>query len=146
QHGTSAYPTTLSYNTGRYGNGRLDTWLRSKTLAAGKRGSLTLELDDTAQWFSHGADNVQWFERVGYAYQLTADSSLALGLRRVVGSPPLPNGGGNCIGTCSNVSFAYHRKTQRNELYLGYGDPNTLITVPQFIVKFIYYVGAEKGT
>lgn len=145
-HGTSAYPTTLSYNTGRYGNGRLDTWLRSTTFAAGKRGSLTLELDDTAQWFSHGADNVQWFERVGYAYQLTADSSLALGLRRVVGSPPVPNGGGNCIGTCSNVSFAYHRKTQRNELYVGYGDPNTLITIPQLIVKFIYYIGAEKGT
>ncbi|MBC5800428.1 MAG: hypothetical protein GIX03_11140 [Candidatus Eremiobacteraeota bacterium] len=147
QHGSSsAYPTTVSYDTGRYGNGRLDTWVRSRTFAAGKRGSLTLELDDTAQWFSHGTDNVQWFERIGYAYQLTGDSSLALGVRRIVGSPPLPNGGGNCIGVCSNVSFAYHRKTQRNELYLGYGDPNTLVTRPQLIFKFIYYVGAEKGT
>jgi len=147
QHGSSsAYPTTISYNTGRYGNGRLDTWVRSKTFAAGRRGSLTLELDNTAQWFSHGVDNVQWFERIGYAYQLGHDSSLAVGLRRVVGSPPIPNGGGNCIGTCSNVSLAYHRKTAHNELYIGYGDPNTLITTPQVIFKFIYYVGAEKGT
>jgi len=49
-HGPSATPTTISYATGRYGNGRLDTWVRSTTMRASERGTLTLELDNTAQW------------------------------------------------------------------------------------------------
>ncbi len=35
---------------------------------------------------------------------------------------------------------------RRAELYMAYGDPNTLITVPQAIFKLIYYVGSQKGT
>ena len=110
------------------------------------KGTITAEVDDTAQWFSSGPSNVQWFERLSYAYQLGHDSSFAIGLRKVTGTPPLPNGGGDCIGTCTNVSFNYHIKTRHSELYAGYGDPSQLMTVPQFILKFIYYVGAEKGT
>ncbi len=145
QHGASAFPTTVSYNTGRYGDGRLDTWLRSSTLRVGRRGSLTLELDDTNQ-ASAQLSRRQWFERVGYAFALGQDSSLALGVRRSIGTPPEPSGGGNCIGSCSNVSFSYHVRRPHGELYLGYGDPNALRTAPQAIVKLIYYIGAEKGT
>jgi len=145
-HGSSATPTSISYNTGRYGDGRLDSWLRSSTIRLGLKGTITAEVDDTAQWFSSGPSNVQWFERLSYAYQLGHDSSFAIGLRKVTGTPPLPNGGGDCIGTCTNVSFNYHIKTRHSELYAGYGDPSQLMTVPQFILKFIYYVGAEKGT
>ncbi len=141
-HGPSATPTTISYATGRYGNGRLDTWVRSTTMRASERGTLTLELDNTAQWFSHGADNVQWFERASFAYQITRDSSLALGVRRAVGSPPIPNGGGNCVGSCSNIAVSYHLRRQRSELYVGYGDPNALTTTPQALLKYIFYVGA----
>jgi hypothetical protein len=32
------------------------------------------------------------------------------------------------------------------ELYLAYGDPNTLVTVPQALLKVIFYVGGQKGT
>jgi hypothetical protein len=146
QHGSSATPTSLVYNTGRYGDGRLDSWIRSSTMRAGMRGTLSLEIDDTAQYFKTGIDNVQWFERVGYSYALSNDASLALGARRSTGMPPTPNGGGNCTATCTNLSFALHIRRPREELYVGYGDPNDLSTLPQAIVKFIYYVGAEKGS
>ena len=145
-HGASATPTILGFNTGRYGDGRLDTWLRSTTIAIGTRSTLTLALDDTAQYFTKGTNNVQWFESASYAYQLGVNSSFAIGLRRVVGTPPNPNGGGNCVGTCSNVSIAYHLRRNHAEYYLAYGDPNALTTTPQAIFKIIFYAGAEKGT
>ena len=146
-HGASSTPTTISYSTGRYGDGRLDTWFRSSTMRVGSRGSLTLTVDNTAQWLNGKApDNVQWFDSVAYSYQIDRDSSFAVGLRRVIGMPPQPNGGGNCMGTCSNISVAFHRRFRNEELYAAYGDPNTLITVPQFIFKLIHYIGSQKGT
>ena len=145
-HGPSATPTTFSYTTGRFGEGRLDTWVRTSTIRIASRGMLTLDVDDTTQYFAGAPANVQWFERVGYTHQLSADSSLGIGVRRVVGQPPQPNGGGNCIGTCSNISFAYHARFHGAELYAAYGDPNALTTVPQVIIKAIFYVLGEKGT
>jgi hypothetical protein len=145
-HGTSSTPTTITYNTGRYGTGRLDTWFRSTTIRVGNHGALTLALDDTAQWLPAGSNNIQWFESLSYAYQIDRNSSFAIGVRRIVGDPPIPNGGGDCIGSCSNVSIAYHLRLRRSEIYLAYGDPNTLTTVPQAIFKIIFYAGAEKGT
>jgi hypothetical protein len=146
-HGPSSTPTTLSYNTGRYGNGRLDTWFRTTTIRVGNHGALTLALDDTAQWLpTPGPNNVQWFESLSYAYQIGRNSSFAIGLRRVIGNPPIPNGGGDCMGACSNVSIAYHLRLRNSEFYLAYGDPNTLTTVPQAIFKVIFYAGAAKGT
>lgn|SRR5579883_3495301 len=146
-HGPSSYPTSISYNTGRYGTGRLDTWFRTTTLRIGNHGALTLALDDTAQWIpSPGPNNVQWFESLSYAYQLGRNSSFAVGIRRVVGDPPNPNGGGNCIGECSNVSVAYHLRLRNSEIYAAYGNPNALVTVPQVIFKVIFYAGAAKGT
>lgn len=144
-HGLAATPTSLSYTTGRYGAGRLDTWLRSSTMRLGVRGSVTLTLNDTAQWMRTSADNVQWFEAASYTNQLNADSSVSIGLRRVVGQAPEPNGGGNCSGTCSNVSLAYHYRMPRSEVYLSYGDPNTLSTIPSVLFKLIFYAGAGKG-
>ncbi len=146
-HGSSSNPTTISYNTGRYGEGRLDTWFRSTTIRVGNRGALTLALDDTAQWQPAPLqDNIQWFESVSYAYQIGYNSSLAIGLRQVIGYPPIPNGGGNCMGRCSNVSVAYHLRLRSSEVYMAYGNPNTLTTVPQAIFKVIFYAGAQKGT
>jgi hypothetical protein len=145
-HGSSSTPTTLGYYTGRYGDGRLDTWYRSSTIRAGSRGTLTFTVDNTAQWLRTSPSNVQWFDSASYAYQIDRDASIAFGLRTVVGMPPVPNGGGNCIGRCSNVSIAYHQRLPHLEIYTAYGDPNTLLTVPQFIFKLIFYAGADKGT
>jgi len=108
--------------------------------------ALALAGDNTAQWMPVGHDNIQWFESAAYSYQIARNSSCAVGLRRVVGLPPQPNGGGNCAGTCTNVSIAYHLRLTNEEIYLAYGDPNTLVTVPQGILKLIFYAGSEKGT
>jgi hypothetical protein len=145
-HGPSATPTTVSFNTGRFGDGRLDTWLRSSAMRVGTRGTLTLELDDTAQRFPSSPANVQWFERLGFTYQVSSDSSVGIGLRRVIGLPPVPNGGGNCVGTCSNISAAYHLRLRHYELYFAYGDPSALTTAPQLLLKAVFYAGADKGT
>lgn len=146
-HGSSATPTQIQYYTGAYGLGRLDTWFRSTTMRVGQRGSLTFAVDNTAQWMNgRSSDNKQWFDSISYSYQVDRDSSFAIGVRRVDGVPPQPNGGGDCIGVCANVSVAYHLRLQNEEFYLAYGDPNTLTTVPQAIFKIIFYAGAQKGT
>jgi hypothetical protein len=146
-HGSSATPTTVSWNTGRFGPGRVDAWFRSSTMRAGPRGTLSLEADDTRGYEDNGTTNVQWLERVGYTYATGRNSSFALGLRRIIGTPPivdirsLPSFTG-----AWNVSFAYHRRLPHDELYVAYGDASQLSTLPQFIVKYIHYFGAEKGT
>jgi hypothetical protein len=145
-HGSSSTPTSINYGTGHYGDGRLDTWFRNSTVRVGMRGYLTLTVDNTAQWFAHAPANIQWFDGLSYAYQLGANSSFAVGVRRVIGFPPQPNGGGNCEGVCSNISLAYHLRVRNQEYYLAYGDPNSLITIPQAIFKIIFYAGGEKGT
>lgn len=141
----SATPTTLSFNTGRFGPGRLNSWVRSTTLRVGSRGALTLEADDTNQMLDNGKRYVQWLERASLSYQSGPDSSLAFGVRRIIGfapylssSPDFQNGW--------NVSAAYHRKLPFGELYAAYGDASAFSTYHAFIVKIIRYIGADKGT
>ncbi|MBV8373133.1 MAG: hypothetical protein JOY69_07710 [Candidatus Eremiobacteraeota bacterium] len=175
-HSGTATPTSLWYVTGRYGPGRLDAWYRSTTLKVGQRGSLSLEADTTRQYldpgtaFSRSIDvasltRVQWLERVGFAYQVDPNTSFAVGVRRYFGPPPVlltsgPLGpayaGSNCyipssqnpnaVGYCPNVSFAFHKRSPHDEFYVIYGAASQNITSPQFIIKWIHYIGAEKGT
>lgn len=161
-HGTSSTPTSITFNTGRFGPGRLDSWARQTTMIAGPRGTLSLEADDTRQYLDNGVANVQWLERLGYTYAASADSSFAIGVRRIIGTPPLiftaspvscttvvtlPQIGttGPCTGAW-NLSFEFHRRFAHDEFYAAYGDASLLSTTPSFILKFIHYFGAEKGT
>jgi hypothetical protein len=142
----SAIPTTISFNTGRFGPGQLNAWVRTMSLRAGPRGSFTIEADDTDQHLDAGARYVQWLERASFAYQSGPDASFALGVRRIVGFAPylatVPD-----FQTGWNISAAYHRKLPAfGELYIAYGDAAAFSTTPQFIVKIIRYIGAEKGT
>ncbi len=159
-------PTTVTYNIGRFGPGYLRTTTRLSTLRLGPRGTLTLEGDNTNQTLDDaGFKEVQWLERASVAYQLSPQSSLAIGLRRIVGTspfvvppvtpvgkPPQPGfcsplfASQGCFTNGSNVSFAYYRHVGQDELYVVYGDPNELRTLPAFIVKFVHYFGAQKGT
>jgi len=162
-HGSSSTPTTITYNTGRFGPGRLDSWSRSTTMVAGQRGTISLEADDTHQYLDSGAGvNAQWLERAGYTYAATADSSFAIGVRRIIGTAPvifsaLPSScttvatlayagaTSPCTGAW-NLSFAYHHRSPHDEIYFGYGDASQLSTTPSFILKVIHYFGAQKGT
>jgi hypothetical protein len=153
-HGDTSTPIKASYNIGRFGDGYLRTWARSDTMAIGARGTFTLEADDTRWTSDAGQFSHQWLERASMSYQIGANSSLALGLRRIIGwGPPdgfsFLNGGTLQPGLytdASNVTLAYHRRWEQNEIYAAYGDPSLLYTKPAFVLKWIRYFGAEKGT
>jgi len=90
---------------------------------------------------------VQWLERLGDTYATGPNSSLAVGVRRIVGTAPLldvtsPPGSVRAW----NLSFAYHRRLPHDELYFAYGDASQLSTLPQLVLKLIHYIGAEKGS
>jgi hypothetical protein len=146
-HGSSSTPTGVSFNTGRFGPGRVDSWFRSTTMRIGIRGTLSLEADDTRAYEDFGATNVQWLERLSYAYAAGRDSSFAVGVRRIIGMPPIVDLTALPVPTSAwNLTFAYHRRTPHDELYIAYGDASQISTLPQFVVKLIHYFGAEKGT
>lgn len=142
--GTSL-PTSVWYNIGRFGDGFLRTWTRQTTLPAGALGTIQFEGDDTEYMPNQGERFSQWLERASFTYQLSKDSSLAIGLRRIIGAAP-PLGGPPSGIDAANVSFAYHRRLSHDELYFVYGDPNNLSTTPAFILKLVHYFGADKGT
>lgn len=145
-HSGTATPTTVSYATGIFGNGRLDSWTRSATFAVGRRATVTLQANDTRQYLPHIV-NVQWLERVSVAVQQGPDASFAVGLRKIIGLPPLLTTlDTTCESGCTNVSLAYYKRWGPFEFYTAYGDPSQLSTRPQFIFKVIRYIGADKGT
>ncbi len=146
-HGSSSTPTSISWNSGRFGPGRVESWVRSTTMRVGMRGTFSLEADDTRAYEDFGATNIQWLERLSYAYAAGKDSSLALGVRRIIGTPPIVDLTSLPAYTRAwNLTFAYHRRTPHDELYVAYGDASQLSTLPQFVIKLIHYFGAEKGT
>ncbi len=161
-HGSSSTPTTITYNQGRFGPGMLDSWQRVTTMRAGLRGTISLEADNTVQYLDAGGVNRQWLERGSFNEAIDPNTSLSLGMRRIVGVAPLvyaaspqtcttvivnppPGVIPRCTGAW-NLSFAFHRRTPHDELYFAYGDASQLSTYPAFILKYIHYVGAEKGT
>lgn len=145
-HAGTSTPTSLQYATGNYGRGRLDSWYRSTTVKLARGMYLSLEADDTRQYLKNGTSKVQWLERASIAFQSGTDSSFAIGWRKFVGTPPDPSGSGNCLAVCTNISFAYHKRFDHRELYMAYGNPSNLRSLPQFLVKLIDYIGADKGT
>ncbi|HEV3155135.1 MAG TPA: hypothetical protein VGZ02_15100 [Candidatus Baltobacteraceae bacterium] len=151
QHGSSATPTTLSLTQGRFGYGHLNYWSLSTTQHALRNGLVSFEVDESNQNMDSGLTYRQWLERVSYTYQSGPNSSLALGVRRIIGVSPvlvLPAPGQSAPFTSAwNLSAAYHRTFDgSNELYAVYGDASALSTAPQFIVKWLHYFGAAKGT
>jgi len=153
----SATPTNFVFNQGHYGDGRIATFDRNTVIKLGPVTQLSLQAFDTVWYADAGYRNVQWLERVALTRNLSRDSSLALGVRRIIGTPPavanyftygVPYGptGLASFYSASNVSvaYAYHRK--RDELYLVYGDASAATTKPAAILKYVFYVGGEKGT
>ncbi|MFN2450306.1 MAG: hypothetical protein ABR508_11065 [Candidatus Baltobacteraceae bacterium] len=146
QHGSSATPTTIGYSTGRFGPGRLNSLTFTSTMRAARRGLLSFEVDGNTQMLDAGGAYHQWLERAAYTYQANSDESLAFGVRRIIGTPPMidrvpPFQSG------WNLSAAYHRTFNgTDEIYAVYGDASAFSTVPEFIMKWIHYFGAGRGT
>ena len=146
----SSMPTFVAFNTGHFGPGRLDSWTRNATVRNGARGAVTLEFDDTDQFVDRGSRLTQWLERLSYSYQSGPNQALAIGIRRIIGTPPILLNSQpldlTTAGGAWNLSAAFHQKVPGGEVYVVYGDASLLRTSPSFIVKFIRYIGAEKGT
>lgn len=140
----TATQSSAQFTTGRFGPGLLNAWTRVANVRAGRRATFTAELDDTQQ-FTAGATYTQWLERAAFNLQSAPDESLGIGVRRIVGTPPMLDTV-QPFQSGSNISIAYHRKTANGEWYAVYGDAAAFSTVPAVILKFVRYVGAEKGT
>jgi hypothetical protein len=141
----STTPSILSYGIGRFGDGYLLSWTRIASVQVGRRGSLSLEADNTNIAMDNGDTLKQWLERGAYAYQLGPQTSFAIGLRRIVGVPP-PVFDATSFVDASNVSLALHDRVGADDVYLVYGDASALRTPPQILFKWVHYFGAEKGT
>lgn len=139
--------TQLSYATGRFGPGRVDSWIRSTTLKAGARAYLSLEADDNVQYLDAGGSYTSWLEKATYTYENGSNSSIGIGVRRITGAFPIVTAAyPNPALSDWNLSLAYHVRFNHMELYAVYGDANALQTQQRFIIKLIEYAGAEKGT
>lgn len=109
----------------------------------------------------------QWLERVSLDWQFNRYASVDVGVRRIIGRNipnayqfpdlPAPPYGTPCTlntqcyapfdyVSAGNASFAFHFLASHNEFYLVYGNPNSLSTYPALYLKWIRYIGAEKGT
>lgn len=143
---TTAYPTFLEYDSGRFGPGRIVSWGRSSVIRVGNRASITVQANNTSQYVDNGPTYTQWLERLSYAYQSGPNESFAIGVRRIIGVPPTLDGSFQGFSSAWNLSLAYHKLLQHNEIYLVYGDASAFATSPQFIFKMVHYFGADKGT
>lgn len=155
-------PSYVDYSGGPYYHGRLNAWTYSTTLPLAKRINLSLRASESGyltRWFGEQTTR-QWLERVSVDWQISKNAQFDLGLRRIVGEnlpasfAPLTYGSAcslnsslpGCLIDAENFSMAFHVLSARNELYLVYGNPNSLSTTPALFLKLIRYVGAEKGT
>lgn len=148
-------PASFSYYTGRFGPGTLDSWTRSVSVRVGARAIATVEADNNTQRLDGGLPTLtSWLERGSIALENGKTSSVAIGVRRIIGRNPLLETQFDSRGafvapaysSAWNVSGAYYRRFPHDELYLVYGDASAFSTAPQMIFKWIHYVGAEKGT
>ncbi|HWT04701.1 MAG TPA: hypothetical protein VN224_03005, partial [Xanthomonadales bacterium] len=142
---------------GRFGDGHIATFDRNTVLKLGPITQLSLQAFDTVWYADAGYRNIQWLERLAVTRNISRDSSFAVGLRRIIGTPPavgnfasygvapFPVGPASFYqATNISVAYAYHRK--RDELYLVYGDASAAVTKPALIMKYVFYLGGEKGT
>lgn len=157
-------PTYVEYSGGEYYHGTLDSWTYLTTLPLGRQLHLVLETDENRYGTSWPREQSteQWLERAGLDWQLSAGASFDLGVRRVIGQN-LPNSfepllydapaaclenpyNPGCLVNAGNVTVAFHFLASRNEFYVVYGNANNLSTEPALFLKWIRYIGAEKGT
>jgi hypothetical protein len=146
-------PTYVMYVGGPYYHGSLSSWSYITTRQLTRTLKLALEADENT--YAPGGTYVaseptarQWLERVSFDYQFSRYASFDVGARRIIGRD-LPNAfqaPDFADVNAGNVSAAFHFLAAHNEWYVVYGNPNNLSTLPAFYVKWIRYIGAEKGT
>jgi hypothetical protein len=148
----TATPSYVDFNVGPYYHGRLDAWTYLTTVPVAPKVKLGLESDRSAYFTSYPGETsgTQWLDRATVDYQLNRETQFDVGLRRIIGANlPVSFAPPNFAPVnASNVTAALHylSRSGRSEIYLVYGDPNSLATTPAFFAKYILYLGAPKGT
>ena len=148
----TATPSYIDFVGGPYYHGKLDAWTYLTTVPVVPKLHVTLETDRNTYFTAYPGESsgTQWLERATVDYQLNRETQFDVGLRRIIG-PNLPVSYAPPDFTpvdASNVTAAFHFLSRggRSEIYLVYGDPNSLATTPAFFAKYILYLGAPKGT
>lgn len=163
-------PSYLQYTGGPYYHGGLDAWTYLTTLPVTRRIHVALETDEDKYLTVYPGEvsTDQWLARASLDWQPNKEWQFDVGMRRIVG-PNLPNAfqtpvyqsiyspastcniaTGNpyqsgCFIDAGNVSLALHYLRGHDEFYFVYGNANNLITEPALFVKWILYIGAQKG-
>ncbi len=149
---STATPDYIEYSGGPYYHGDLDAWTYIATLPLVRKVHLSLETDRDTYFTRYPGETsgTQWLERASLDFQFNREAQFDLGARRLFG-PSLPTSYAPPDFTpidAGNVSAAFHflARNGHGELYVVYGDPNSLATKPALFVKYIRYIGAPKGT
>lgn len=161
--GNTNTPTYITYSGGNYYHGHLVAWTYLTTLPVAPRVHLALETDEDKYLTAYPSEATtnQWLERASLDWQFSRELQFDVGVRRIIGgnlpvsyqaltyntavcATNLYQPG--CFVNAGNVSVAAHFLLRRNEFYLVYGNANNLATEPALFLKWIRYVGAEKGT
>lgn len=146
----TANASSVQLARGRYYHGSLSTMSAIGTFAVRKNLRLRLELDRNAYTTSYLGEMsaIKTLERASLEFQINHFSALDVGLRRIAGTD-IPNAYQTptfAPTRSTNLSAAYHCLLWQNEFYLVYGDPNSVLTTPAIILKWVRYIGAAKGT
>lgn len=137
--------STYQFQAGRYGDGWLVAIDRIAGMRIARRAALALEGYSTV--WSGAFTDTQWLERASMVYALNHDTSVSIGVRKLIGTaPPFPGLPPPAFTNATNVSFSFARRRAHDDFFLVYGDPNTLSTTPALIVKYVHYFGADRGT
>ena len=143
-------PSYVQYTGGPYYHGTLDAWSYVSTLPVAPKVHLRLEADENNYLTSYPGEvgGAQWLERAGIDWQLSRNASFDVGVRKITG-PNLPNSYAVPDFTpvnAGNFTAAFHFLAAANEFYFVYGNPNSTSTTPALYLKWIRYIGAQKGT
>lgn len=146
----TSQPSMVWYASGPYYHGHALNWNYATTLPLRKRLSLNLAVSENLYATAYASETSfkQWQDNASIEWQFSHAASLAVGARRIIG-PFLPNAfqpPNFAPVDASNISGAFHYLLGRNEFYIVYGDPNAFATNPTVFLKWIRYIGAEKGT
>ncbi len=145
-------PTYVSYSGGPFYHGHDFALTYHTTLQIERRTRFSTELSEAFYGTNAlGESSARlWLERANLDYQMSRDAQLDVGLRRLVGSSPPTSFAppSSLVSNACNISAAFHllARDGRREVYLAYGDPNSISTVQAYYLKLIYYIGASKGT
>ena len=138
--------STFNYQIGRYGDGWLFAIDRIAGIRIARRATLSLEGYNTA-WIGDRGRNDQWLDRANVTFDINHTTSFSIGARKLIGTPPpYPGLPAPLYTNATNLTFAFSRRRAHDDIFLVYGDPNTLSTTPALILKYVHYFGADRGT